>query len=72
MSPAHIVSKTQELATRLRQDIECSKTREEHIRVSARANEAELLLRDLLQMLDERSSLPEPSSTSDIDPGLVG
>jgi hypothetical protein len=59
MSPRTLVDKTQELAERLRQDIECSKTREEHIRVSARANEAALLLQDLLSFLDERASLTE-------------
>lgn len=72
MSPAYIVDKTQELAERLRQDIECSKTREDHIRASARANEAALLLQDLLLMLDERSSLPEPSGTSATSVGLEG
>ena len=59
MSPQVLVEKVEELAERLRQDIECSKTREEHIRVSARANEAALLLQDLISFLDERASLPE-------------
>jgi hypothetical protein len=71
MSPAQLVDKTRELADRLRQDISCSTTREEHIRTSARANEAAHLLNDLLQLLDERASLPEPSSTSDIAAGPV-
>jgi len=66
-----LVDKTRELAERLRQDIECSKTREEHIRVSARANEASLLLIELLAFLNERSSSTERSSLLDIDAGPV-
>lgn len=59
MSPAHVTDMAQELASRLREDIELCKTREEHIRVTARANAAAHLLDGLLRFLDERASLPE-------------
>lgn len=72
MSPAHLTGRVQELAERLREDIELCKTREEHIRVSARANAADHLLHDLLQFLDERASLSSPSLTSDTSAGLEG
>lgn len=72
MSPSDVVSASEELARRLKEDIELCRTREEHIRVSARANEAVNLLFGILQFLDERSSLSAPSDTSDIGPGLVG
>ena len=40
----NLVTLAERLATRLQEDIVLSKTREEHIRVTARANEAAELL----------------------------
>jgi molecular chaperone GrpE (heat shock protein) len=69
VSPAHLTDRVQELAERLREDINLCKTREEHIRVSARANAAAHVLQDLLQFLDERASLSSPDTTPDIGAG---
>ena len=41
-----------ELAERLKEDIHKATTREHHVRASARANEADLLLQGLNQMFD--------------------
>lgn len=41
-----------ELAERLKEDIHKATTREHHVRASARANEADLLVQGLNQMFD--------------------
>ena len=43
------------LAKRLHEDIELSKTREEHIRVTARANEALELLNNIRELMEAAS-----------------
>lgn len=52
MTAEHIQTLAQALAERLKEDIQKAGNREEHIRVSARANEADLLLQGLNQMFD--------------------
>lgn len=47
-----ILTLTERLAERLREDIGLSRTRDEHIRVTARANEAA----EVVKMLTERLS----------------
>lgn len=46
-----LVSLAERLADRLREDIQLSRTRDEHIRVTARANEAAELLNGLRERL---------------------
>jgi hypothetical protein len=46
---------TEQLIEQLKKDIEKCTTREEHIRTSARANEASLILQELNQMFDASS-----------------
>jgi hypothetical protein len=48
----HIKNLALELAERLKEDILQAGNRESHIRASARANEADLLLQGLNQMFD--------------------
>jgi len=48
----HIKNLAQELVERLKADILQAGNRESHIRASARANEADLLLQGLNQMFD--------------------
>jgi hypothetical protein len=50
MTAEQIQTLAQALAERLKEDIQKAGNREEHIRVSARANEADLLLQGLNQM----------------------
>jgi hypothetical protein len=52
MSPHDIAGMAKKLADGLQEDIKTCKTREDHIRVTARANEAALLLQGLNQMFD--------------------
>ena len=52
MTAEHIKNLAQELAERLKEDILQAGNRESHIRASARANEADLLLQGLNQMFD--------------------
>lgn len=52
MTAEHLQTLAQALAERLKEDIQKAGNREEHIRVSARANEADLLLQGLNQMFD--------------------
>jgi hypothetical protein len=52
MTAEHIHTLAQALVERLKEDIQKAGNREEHIRVSARANEADLLLQGLNQMFD--------------------
>lgn len=47
-----IAGMAKKLADGLQEDIRACKTREEHIRVTARANEAALLLQGLNQVFD--------------------
>lgn len=55
MTAEHIKQLAHELVTRLREDIETATNREHHVRASARANEAHLLLEGLNQMFDTSS-----------------
>lgn len=52
MNQSQVTDLARQLADRLQEDIEKCVTREDHIRVSARANEAMLLLQGLNQMFD--------------------
>lgn len=52
MTAEHIKNLAHELVTRLKEDIHKAGNREEHIRTSARANEADLLLQGINQMFD--------------------
>jgi hypothetical protein len=52
MTAEHIKNLAQELVERLKEDILQAGNRESHIRASARANEADLLLEGLNQMFD--------------------
>jgi hypothetical protein len=52
MTAEHIKKLAEELADRLKEDIHKAGNRESHIRASARANEADLLLQGLNQMFD--------------------
>lgn len=63
MSPVDITELAREHAERLKEDIQKCVTREDHIRVSARANEAMTLLHNLNQMFDV-SALDEESSSA--------
>jgi hypothetical protein len=56
MSPADIARLAHEHVERLKEDIEKCTTREDHIRVTARANEAETLLRGLVALAAVTSS----------------
>lgn len=52
MNPGNVTAMTEQLIEQLKKDIEKCTTREDHIRTSARANEAELILQELNQMFD--------------------
>lgn len=54
MSDSEILTLTERLAERLREDIRLARTRDEHIRVTARANEAA----EILTLFRERVSNP--------------
>lgn len=56
MTADNIKQLASELVERLREDIAKAANREEHIRVSSRANEADLLLQGLNQMFDSSSA----------------
>lgn len=74
MDQSHVTGLAQKLADRLQEDIEKCVTREDHIRVTARANEALELLHGLNQMFDVSSltdSSPQLFDTSTTNPGLV-
>ena len=64
MTADHIKHLAHELVERLREDIHKAANREEHIRVSARANEAHLLLEGLNQMfhLDTEDEDDDPKT----------
>ena len=55
MNQSNVTAMTEQLIEQLKKDIEKCTTREEHIRTSARANEAELILQELNQMFDVSS-----------------
>jgi hypothetical protein len=55
----------EELVARLKDDIHKAGNREEHVRVSARANEADLLLQGINQMLDGASIIETDEDESD-------
>lgn len=59
MTAEQIKQLANELVTRLRDDIETATNREHHIRASARANEADLLLQGINQMFDTSSTEDE-------------
>ena len=56
MTAEQIKQLANELVERLRDDISTATNREHHIRASARANEADLLLQGINQMLDTSST----------------
>lgn len=56
MTADQIRNLAHELAERLKEDIQKAGNREDHIRISARANEADLLVQGLNQMFDTSSS----------------
>jgi hypothetical protein len=56
MTADHIKNLAHGLAERLKEDIQKAGNREDHIRISARANEADLLVQGLNQMFDTSSS----------------
>lgn len=55
MNKTNVTAMTEQLIERLKEDIEKCTTREDHIRTTARANEATLLLQELNQMFDASS-----------------
>ena len=55
MNQSNVTAMTEQLIEQLKKDIEKCTTREEHIRTSARANEASLILQELNQMFDVSS-----------------
>ena len=55
MNQSNVTAMTEQLIEQLKKDIEKCTTREEHIRTSARANEASLILQELNQMFDASS-----------------
>jgi len=57
MSHEEVSRLAEQLAERLKEDVDLCRTREETIRVSARANEARLLLQGLNQMFDVTAGL---------------
>lgn len=58
----------EELVTRLKEDIHKAGNREEHVRVSARANEADLLLQGINQMFDGTVEIDEEDEDEDLSP----
>lgn len=56
MTAEHIKKLAEELAQQLQADIEKAGNRESHVRASARANEAYLLLQGLNQMFDSSTN----------------
>jgi hypothetical protein len=55
VNTSNVTAMTEQLIEQLKKDIEKCTTREEHIRTSARANEAALILQELNQMFDVSS-----------------
>jgi hypothetical protein len=49
--PSQLLTNARELASQLAADVSQASTRLEHVRLTARANEAALLLQDLEQLL---------------------
>lgn len=77
MTPSHLTDLARQLADRLQEDIEKCVTREDHIRVTARANEALHLLQGLSEMLGPAEEEVQTDSSlrlfdiSTTNPGLV-
>ena len=69
MTANHIKEIAHELVRRLKEDISKAVTREEHIRTSARANEADLLLEKLNDFLSPGGRADDPDPTADGGPG---
>jgi hypothetical protein len=55
VNTSNVTAMTEQLIEQLKKDIEKCTTREEHIRTTARANEAALILQELNQMFDVSS-----------------
>ncbi len=70
MSKEQVSKLAQTLADRLKEDVDLCRTREETIRVSARANEAQLLLQGLNQMFDVTSGLELEDLQADSSPSV--
>ena len=73
MSPSHLTELARQLADRLKEDINRCVTREDHVRVTARANEAHHLLTGLVTMFEDQAQTDlseRPFDTSDTNPGL--
>ena len=77
MTPSHLTDLARQHADRLQEDIEKCVTREDHIRVTARANEALHLLQGLSEMFGpaeaemQTDSSPRLFDISTTNPGLV-
>lgn len=69
MTAEHIKQLAHELVERLREDIHKAANREEHIRVSARANEAHLLLDGLNQMFHQDPDTEDDNDLHETDGG---
>lgn len=74
MSPSHLTELARQLADRLKEDINRCVTREDHVRVTARANEAHHLLIGLVEMFNDpaqtdSSERPFDMSTTNPGPG---
>lgn len=66
MTAEKIKELAEELVARLKEDIHKAVTREEHIRTSARANEADLLLEALRAREVEDEAAPADGSSADV------
>ena len=64
MTAEKIKQLAEELVDRLKEDIHKAGNRESHIRASARANEADLLLQGLNQMFDSSTLQDDDGSNS--------
>jgi hypothetical protein len=57
MTVEQLIEDAEQLAARLAEDIPLSRTRDEHIRVTARANEAANLLNGLVKLKSEAGAV---------------
>jgi hypothetical protein len=64
MTAEKIKQLAEELVDRLKEDIHKAGNRESHVRASARANEADLLLQGLNQMFDSSTLQDDDNSNS--------
>ncbi len=69
MTADHIKEIAHELVQRLKEDISKAVTREEHIRTSARANEADLLLEKLSDFFSPATTEQEQTDDPENDRG---